>query len=276
MASFSLHHGEGWEWLRGLASESADALVTDPPYSSGGFTRGDRTSDPAEKYRASGAKETTESFSGDNRDQRSMLLWCSLWLTEAHRVLRDGASIVVATDWRQLPTVTDAIQIGGFVWRGIATWTKKGASRPQRGRFRADAEFFVWGSKGAMPIEGSALPGTFHPPAPTIDVAPVNPHARLHLTEKPVEVMEAVLEIPFYAAEGAVSMIPPGKLCLDPFTGSGSTGVACLRRGVDFSGCELSAHYHELALRRLEAEASGFDGTTSARTGQLTIGGPPR
>lgn len=270
--AFSLHHGEGWQWLRGLASESADAIVTDPPYSSGGFTRGDRTADPSEKYRASGAREITESFSGDNRDQRSMLLWCSLWLTEAHRVLRDGSVAVVATDWRQLPTVCDALQIAGFVWRGIATWTKRNASRPQRGRFKADAEFFVWGSKGAMPIEGPVLPGTFA--APTLDCAPVNHHDRLHLTEKPIEVMEAIREIPMYALEGAASIVPAGRLCLDPFAGSGTTGVACLRRGVAFAGCELSAHYHELATRRLEAEAGGFDGAVAARTGQLTIGAP--
>ena len=72
---WSLHHGEAWAWLRSLPDASADALVTDPPYSSGGFTRGDRSADPSTKYRASGAAESTESFSGDTRSEWECLAW---------------------------------------------------------------------------------------------------------------------------------------------------------------------------------------------------------
>lgn len=259
MSAWSIHHGEAWQWLRSLPSSSADALVTDPPYSSGGFTRGDRMADPSAKYRASGAAEITETFSGDNRDQRSFERWLALWLTDAHRVLRPGSRVLLATDWRQLPAVCDAIQAAGFVWRGVAVWTKCGASRPQLGRFRGDAEFFVWGSKGALPIAGPCLPGTFESEAPEVACPPVGTAKRLHLTEKPVHVMEAVL-----------AYVPSG-LVLDPFTGSGSTGAACVRRGLDFAGCELSDHYHALASRRLEAEAAGVDGTAAAMDGQLAL-----
>lgn len=261
--TWTIHHGEAWEWLRSLPSASADGLVTDPPYSSGGFTRGDRTADPSKKYRSSDAEEITETFSGDNRDQRSFMAWLALWLTEGHRVLRPGARVVVATDWRQLPTVCDAIQVAGFVWRGIAVWTKMGASRPMAGRFKADAEFFVWGTKGALPFGGPCLPGTFETfdaEAPSVAAPSVHTSQRLHLTEKPVAVMEAIL-----------AFVPNG-LVIDPFTGSGSTGVAALRRGLDFAGCELSDHYHALASRRLEAEALGLDGVTAARDQQGTLG----
>lgn len=275
--TWSIHHGEAWEWLRSLPSSSADALVTDPPYSSGGFTRGDRTADPTAKYRASGAAENTESFSGDNRSEWECFMWMCLWMTEAHRVLRDGSPVVIATDWRQLTVVNNAIGAAGFVRRGMATWTKKGASRPQLGRFRGDAEYFPWGSKGAMPLRGAALPGTFESEpgqdvyeceapgdwpsvAPEIACGPVLPARRLHLTEKPVHVMEAI-----------VGIVPKGGLVLDPFTGSGSTGAACMRRGLDFAGCELSDHYVALARRRLEAEARGVDGVAAAMEGQLTM-----
>lgn len=262
--TWSIHRGEALEWIRAMPDASAGALVTDPPYSSGGFTRGDRASDPAKKYRQSGSRAEAPTFSGDNRDQRGFLLWCSIWLTEAHRVLVEGAPVVLATDWRQLPTTCDVLQVAGFVWRGIATWTKLGAGRPQQGRFRGDAEFFVWGSKGAMPMEGTPLPGTFTSTpadleAAEIAVAPVPSARRLHLTEKPVEVMEAILGI---VREGPV---------LDPFSGSGTTGVACVRRGLAFLGCELSPEYHEIATRRLEAEAAGVDGVAAARDGQASL-----
>lgn len=47
----------------------------------------------------------------------------------------------------------------------------------------------------------------------------------------------------------------PGGAILDPFMGSGSTGVACMQEGMDFIGCELDPHYCEIAERRIsEAE----------------------
>lgn len=275
---WSLHHGEAWECLRSLSSVSAEGFVTDPPYSSGGFTRGDRMGDPSEKYSKSGAVNANEveSFGGDNRDQRAFHQWCSLWLTEGYRVVTPGGRVLVATDWRQLPTVCDAIQVAGFVWRGVAVWTKKGIGRHQKGRFRGDAEFFVWGSKGPLTLEGPVLPGTFESTAeeleaaaalvreaPEIACGPVPAAHRLHLTEKPVEVMEAVL-----------AYVPKGRV-IDPFAGSGSTAVAALRRGLQFAGCEVSPHYHALATRRLQAEAMGVDGMVAARDGQLTMGGSP-
>ena len=48
----------------------------------------------------------------------------------------------------------------------------------------------------------------------------------------------------------------PGKRILDPFTGSGTTGVACIRTGRKFIGIEIDEHYCEVAARRMrEAEA---------------------
>jgi site-specific DNA-methyltransferase (adenine-specific) len=48
---------------------------------------------------------------------------------------------------------------------------------------------------------------------------------------------------------------PPGGLVLDPFTGSGTTGIACVCEGLPFLGFELSPEYVELARRRIEAAA---------------------
>jgi site-specific DNA-methyltransferase (adenine-specific) len=236
--TWRIEQGDALVLLRSLPNASAGALITDPPYSSGGFTRGDRVRSTGEKYLSSERKERLDDFTGDNRDQRGFVAWCSLWMGEAFRVLEDGAPVVVFTDWRQLPVTTDAVQIAGFVWRGIAVWTKENASRPQLGRYRADAEFLVWGSKGPMrPWDGAeALPGTFAH-------APVHASEREHQTEKPLALMEEVVRI-----------APPGALVLDPFCGSGTTGMACIRRGRRFLGCELSEGYAGRARGRLTAE----------------------
>jgi site-specific DNA-methyltransferase (adenine-specific) len=47
-----------------------------------------------------------------------------------------------------------------------------------------------------------------------------------------------------------------GDTVLDPFTGSGTTGVACAHESRDFIGIEREAEYVEIARRRIEAAAS--------------------
>lgn len=64
---------------------------------------------------------------------------------------------------------------------------------------------------------------------------------RAHPTQKPVSLMEWCL-----------TFIPKAKTILDPFMGSGSTGVAALRAGRRFVGIEIDAGYFDAACRRIE------------------------
>ena len=88
-----LHQGEALAVLRSIPDASIDAILTDPPYSSGGFTRGDRTGTTATKYTLTGTLVERPEFAGDNRDQRSFGYWCALWLSECLRVAKPGAPI---------------------------------------------------------------------------------------------------------------------------------------------------------------------------------------
>ena len=112
----TLYGGDSLSVLATLPAASVDAVITDPPYSSGGTFRSDRAADPTQKYVPT--KEVINfhpGFSGDNRDQRSFSYWSALWLSECLRVAKPGAPICLFTDWRQLPTTTDALQAGGWV-----------------------------------------------------------------------------------------------------------------------------------------------------------------
>lgn len=247
---------ESYAWLRDQCATPFDGLITDPPYSSGGFTRSDRAATPASKYRSADAKSELPDFAGDNRDQRSFLSWAMLWLCECYRLLKPGAPAAMFTDWRQLPVMSDAFQAGGFVWRGVAPWTKRSASRPQMGRFRNDAEYLVWGSRGPLPqrTDVGVLPGSW-------DVAPVTSSEREHITEKPVEVMR-----------GVVAIVPHGGLVLDPFAGSASTGIACLQTGRSFLGLEQDPVIFARAVERLRAHDAGIS-VRAARAGQTALFG---
>ena len=71
----------------------------------------------------------------------------------------------------------------------------------------------------------------------------VRPKPRLHETQKSVSLMRWCLQ---YLT---------GKSILDPFAGSGTTGVACIRTGRKFIGIEIDERYCEVAARRMrEAE----------------------
>lgn len=126
-----IYHGDSLSILSEMQTGALGGVVTDPPYSSGGMFRADRTNKTAsEKY---SDRRDLPDFSGDNRDQRSFMLWCSLWMGEALRVCEPGAPLFAFTDWRQLPTMTDAVQAGGWGWQGLFVWDKIGG-RPQKNR----------------------------------------------------------------------------------------------------------------------------------------------
>lgn len=69
-----------------------------------------------------------------------------------------------------------------------------------------------------------------------------------HPTVKPVSVMRHLVRL----------VTPPGGLVLDPFMGSGTTGIAAVREGFDFVGIEMSPEYLAIAEARIEhAKAKG-------------------
>jgi site-specific DNA-methyltransferase (adenine-specific) len=233
----TIYRGEALETLRQLPDKSVHAVITDPPYSSGGMVRGDRAgSTPREKYQLTGTVLEYPAFSGDNRDQRSFGYWCALWLSECLRISVPGAPIVMFSDWRQLATASDALQAGGWIWRGVAAWDKTEAARPAKGRYRNQCEFLVWGSNGPMEEEGPCLPGVFRQNITRED--------KYHLTGKPTGIMRELCRIAWRE----------GSIVLDPFMGSGTTLRAAKDLGLRAIGIEQEEEYCSIAVKRLAQE----------------------
>jgi site-specific DNA-methyltransferase (adenine-specific) len=235
----TLYRGDALRVLAELPDGSVDGLITDPPYSSGGFTRADRALDTRSKYVNSEALHDLKDFAGDNRDQRGYEYWTALYLSECLRVTKTGGIAILFTDWRQLPVTTDALQAGGWIWRGVVPWAKT-TYRPQAGRFAAQCEYAIWGSRGVMGVDYSeaCLPGFYQVPSP---------REREHITQKPLEVMRSLVKI-----------VPEGGTVLDPFMGSGTTGVAALLEGRKFIGVEMTDHYYEVATQRISTAVQGY------------------
>ena len=121
-----------------------DAVITDPPYSSGGQFRGDRMGATSAKYQSTEHRGLYPEFQGDTRDQRAYLMWCSLWLGIALEKTKQGGVLACFTDWRQLPTTTDAVQCGGVGMEG--NWRmgqNRGSSTAERALSKSERVFRV-------------------------------------------------------------------------------------------------------------------------------------
>lgn len=230
-------HGDTLQILKTFPDKLFGGVITDPPYASGAADQNARQKSTAVKYSSAKTGNPLPDFEGDSKDQRSWTHWAAEWLAEARRCSKEGAPICVFIDWRQLPSLTDALQWAGWIWRGTLVWDKTN-SRPQRGRFRQQAEFVVWGSNGHMPVNRAApvLPGVFRQSMPAAT-------KRIHQTEKPLEVMRELVKI-----------VEPGGIVLDPFAGAGTTVLAAKLEGYPAVGIELSPHYAAAAQKRIENE----------------------
>lgn len=230
-----LFHADALDVLPLLPAGSVAAAITDPPYNSGGQSMGERSRDPRDKYCQNNNDCGRPSFAGDNRDQRSFAFWATLWMRMLRRVVREDGYCLAFSDWRQLPTMTDVLQAAGFTWRGVVPWNKgRGARAPHKGYFRHQCEYVVWGTNGrcrkaehAGPFDGCVE-------------CSVRKSDKFHMTGKPTDLMRQLVEV-----------VPPGEVIIDPFAGSGTTGVACLQAGRRCILIEQSAAYCAIAADRL-------------------------
>ena len=233
----TIYHGDSFDILHDLSG--IGAVVTDPPYSSGGAFRGDRAQLTSSKYVNTDTAAYRPEFAGDSRDQHSFLAWSSLWLNAARKASEPGAVLCSFIDWRQLPVLTDAVQAGGWTWRNLATWWKPGV-RMQKGRFSSSAEYVIYATNGPT-IEGAGSPQNVFSCKVDRD--------RDHIAQKPVDVMRWVL-----------SVVPPGVTVLDPFMGSGATIQAARDLGHKAIGIEVDERYCEIAARRLDQQTLDLTG----------------
>ena len=231
--NWTILHGDTLKLVKAFQPGIFDAVITDPPYASGGTKQNERNRTTNQKYSSMKAENALPDFDGDNKDQRSWTHWMAEWLYDARKACKVGAPICLFIDWRQYPSITDALQWAGWIWRGTAVWDK-GNSRPQKGRFRQQAEYIVWGSNGPMPINRpvSCLPGVFRYG---------NPQNRIHVTEKPLQLMKDVIQI-----------CEPGGRILDPFAGAGTTILAAVEEGYETVGIEVTDAYYKLGSDRVK------------------------
>lgn len=140
----------------------------------------------------------------------------------------------------------DEIEKQGLSYKTPCIWVKPDAMPKFNGQGPAHGHECIvtcWGGSGYSSWNGGGRRGVF--------THLVNPPDRegTHQTEKPIALMLELVTL-FSNA---------GELICDPFTGSGSTGIACIKSGRRFVGCEINESYFDLACRRLSQTTKQTD-----------------
>jgi site-specific DNA-methyltransferase (adenine-specific) len=197
---------------------AARVVVMDPPYSSGGFQE-------AGKAQGSIGATQTASIESDTMSSEG-------YVHLIRRIVRgaNAQAVYVFTDWRMWGFTREAIELGGHRVRGMIVWNK--GSGGMGVRWKTQHELIAWGTR----ISGKMGEGHGNV------IQASRTRNALHPTEKPVNLMSTI-----------IGTAEPGEV-LDPFMGSGTTGVAAIRHGRRFIGIELDPKHFATAVQRLESE----------------------
>ena len=222
----ALYLGDCREILPGLPR--VDAVVTDPPFEKEAHTPIRRT----QKSIRSGESDALN-FDAITEDMRAFLPeWagnnCDGWLLAFCQVEAVAA-------WR------DAMEAADLKYKRGMAWVKPDSSPQFNGQGPAQGYECIasaWCGQGISRWNAGGKRGVY-----THNTNGPGRHG-VHPTEKPVSLMSEIVE----------DFVALGSVVLDPFMGSGTTGVACVRTGRGFVGVELDPAYFDIACRRIADE----------------------
>lgn len=236
-----LLQGDSLELLAELPERSLDVIFADPPYflSNGGTTckAGKRVSVNKGKWDQSRGAE-------DNHDFNLK------WLEACQRLLTDDGTIWVSGTAHVIFSVGYAMQQLGFKMLNDVVWEKPNPPPNLSCRyFTHSTELVLWAAKTRKSKHFFDYPemksrnGDKQMKNVWRFTAPrkaEKAHGK-HPTQKPLDLLDRLL----------VASCPQGGRVLDPFNGSGTTGVAAVRLGLNYTGIERETEYLELSKARL-------------------------
>lgn len=218
-----LYNADCLEKMKGIEDKSIDLIVSDIPYKivSGGRSK-------------TGPKGI---LNHDNLLVRQGKLFnhndieFSDFMPDLYRVLADNGHCYLMVNGRNLKELQIESEKVGFVFQNLLVWDK-GNATPNRW-YMNSCEFILFLRKGKAKRINNLGSKTIL----KVD----NVRGKLHPTQKPTELMKIFIE----------NSSNENDVVLDPFMGSGSTGVACLNTNRHFIGIELDKKYFEIASERL-------------------------
>ena len=227
-----LINGNNLEAFSEIPDNSVDLVLTDPPYNI--------------SQKNNFETMNRQSIDFGEWDKNADIL---TWLTLLDRIVKKNGSVVIFNSWRNVADIADVLDASGFETKDLIRWVKDNPMPRNRDRrYVADFEQAVWAVKKRGKWTFNRLNDTYDRPLIMSGLTPKSEKSfGNHPTQKPIAVMTELL----------MRHSNPGDVVLDPFMGSGSTGVACVNTNRDFIGIELDQTYFKIAENRIN-EAQTF------------------
>ena len=260
-ARWCVVEGDSLALLQTLPDASVDHVITDPPYShEHTHSKARRSGVSAPSLDGSGrtvacSGSRTAALGFDAITQGERLAVSSLVKRLCKRWALVFSDIEFSHAW------TDSLRSAGLDYCRTGVWVKLNATPQFTGDRPASGVegITIAHAKGRKRWNGG---GTHAVWTHAIELNRGGGTPRLHTTQKPLPLMSEIVEL-FTDANNVI---------LDPFAGSGTTGVAALRLGRRFIGIERDPKYAAVARERLAAEEAGST-LAARRAGQVAMFG---
>ena len=217
-----LRNGDCLEVMKQIPDGSVDLVVTDPPYLIA--TSGAGIYKQADKQYVKELNGIRDGFSEKVLD-------------ELCRVMKKINIYLFCSQKQIIPLLNYFVEKKKCNWN-LLTWHKTNPVPACGNKYLTDTEYILFFREKGVQINGE------YKTKFTYYVTPLNTADKKlygHPTIKPVEILQNLI----------VNSSSPGDVVLDPFMGSGSTGVACNNTGRNFIGIELDKGYFDTAKARI-------------------------
>ena len=237
MAFSTIYNGDCEVEMKKIQDRTVDLILTDPPYNLGNFmiNRSTNLSKMRENF-----------FANAGWDNLGFDEWSShmdKFFQEAARIIKVGGAMIIFMSIIKVETLIKLAEKHGFYYKTTGIWHKLNPMpRNMNLHFVNSTEawiYFIYKKKtGTFNNDKKIIHDFIETPVVTNG----EKKAGKHPTQKPTALLEHFVKL----------LSDEDNLIVDPFMGSGSTGVVCKKCNRNFIGIELDSEYFEIARKRIE------------------------
>lgn len=214
-----IYNKDCFEMLKGFKDEVVDCIITDPPYGI--------------NFKSNHRNISYNKLSNDNN-----LLWLEPFLKDCHRILKKDSHMYIFCSFHNLDKFMIEVK-KVFKLKNILVWKKNNWSMGDlKGDYAPQYEFILFLTKGKKKLNGRR-------DSNILEFSRTN--NKIHPTQKPLDLIEFLIS----------KSTNEYDLILDPFNGSGSTTLSCMKMNRNFIGIEIDENYFNISKNRLDNYSKG-------------------